>query len=166
MNDMELQMNGGMQPNNLQNNPFNEPQPYQQQQPYQPQPYQPQPMYMAPPPPPPMQPNPMNNPMNMPPSAMNMHPHPMNMQQYPNKNNPTMIIVSNPSYPPCPFCHHSGPTTARRVTGQAQIFWCFILFLLFPIICCIPFCMSGCDDVHYNCSSCGKVVNVVARPIC
>jgi hypothetical protein len=100
----------------------------------------------APPPPPNMQPNPLNTRTNN---------HPMIYQ-----------IVNNSGYPPCPFCNQSVPTIAKRVTGQAQIFWCFVLFLLAPCICCIPFCMPSCDDINYECSNCRRIVSVIIRPIC
>jgi len=123
MDDVQYQMAQQPRPNyynqnGLQPNPLNDPSnPYNPSQPYSAQPYAPQPMY--PPPPPPMQPGPMNSPQQL----------------------TVFQVVSSPSYPPCPFCQRSVPTIARRVTGQAQLFWCFVLFLVFPLICCIPFCM-------------------------
>ena len=121
MDDVQYQVNqAGMSPNyynqnNMQPNPMNN-QPYA----FNNQPprgsYQPQPMY--PPPPAPF---------------TNQH-NPINSAQ-------PIVLINNPTYPPCPYCHAAVPTIARRVTGQAQIFWCFILFLVFPIACCIPFCM-------------------------
>ena len=74
-------------------------------------------------------------------------------------------VVSNPSYPPCPFCHRSVPRIGRRVTGQAQLFWCAVL-LLVPPFCCVPFCLENCKDTSYECSSCHRVILTDIRPIC
>lgn len=144
-----------------------------------------QPPTAQPPPPPPV----MQGPQVMQPYPINTQPGPINNQpnpffiQQPNSGMPQfqggmaqdpslvyqtspIIIVNNPGYAPCPFCHRAVPTIPKRVTSQTQIFWCVIVTFFAPLFCCIPFCMESCDDVHHQCSGCGKVVSTNIRPIC
>jgi hypothetical protein len=113
-----------------------------------------------------------NNPLNGPQQPFpqqSYQPQPMCIPPPPAKSNPTIQVYqinSSPNFPPCPYCRNMAPTITQRTTSQAQLFWCFILFLFAPFICYIPFCMSSCDDINCVCSSCGRVIKTIRRPIC
>lgn len=57
----------------------------------------------------------------------------------------------------CPFCGRWTDTFPKKVAGGVTYIWCFALFLLTGIFCCIPFCVDGCQDTNMVCVVCQGV---------
>lgn len=57
----------------------------------------------------------------------------------------------------CPFCGRWTESFPKKQAGGVTYIWCFALFLLTGIFCCIPFCVDGCQDTLMVCVICQGV---------
>ena len=57
----------------------------------------------------------------------------------------------------CPFCGRWTESFPKKVAGGVTYIWCFALFLLTGVFCCIPFCVDGCQDTQMVCVICQGV---------
>lgn len=57
----------------------------------------------------------------------------------------------------CHFCGCWTESFPKKVAGGVTYIWCFALFLLTGIFCCIPFCVDSCQDTNMVCVVCQGV---------
>jgi hypothetical protein len=57
----------------------------------------------------------------------------------------------------CPFCGRWTDSVSKKAAGGVTYIWCFALFLLTGVFCCIPFCVDGCQDTMMVCAVCQGV---------
>ncbi|XP_060564454.1 LITAF domain-containing protein-like [Ruditapes philippinarum] len=64
----------------------------------------------------------------------------------------------------CQFCHADVITSTEYEPGTLTWLACFLIFLFFPLGCClIPFCIDGTKDVVHRCPNCGVEVGRFKR---
>lgn len=71
-----------------------------------------------------------------------------------------------PSNLHCPFCGRWTESFPKKAAGSVTYIWCFTLFLLTGIGCCIPFCVDGCKDTLMVCVICQGVKARIAANCC
>lgn len=97
---------------------------------------------------------------------------PVPQQQLPQGFQPAIQAPSNQGFQPingqghhpgpggqlhCPFCGRWTESFPKKTAGGVTYIWCFALFLLTGIFCCIPFCVDGCQDTLMVCVICQGV---------
>lgn len=56
----------------------------------------------------------------------------------------------------CPNCMRITESFPKKVAGNVTYAWCVTLFLFTGLLCCIPFCVSGCQDTLMVCVICQR----------
>lgn len=57
----------------------------------------------------------------------------------------------------CLLCRRETSSITRKTPGGVTWIWCFVLFVVTGICCCIPFCVDSCQDTEIVCVNCQTV---------
>lgn len=101
--------------------------------------------------------------------------------QYPTTTTATVITTTSqgvafsptfgerPTNIKCPYCHEQVISRTEYVNGALAWIICASLafaglFLLIPwFFCCVPFCITSCQDVEHYCPSCNRLLGSYRR---
>lgn len=62
----------------------------------------------------------------------------------------------SPSGTICMTCHRQTESFPKKVPGNVTYLWCVALFFLTGVLCCVPFCVNGCQDTLLVCVICQR----------
>jgi len=109
------------------------------------------------------------------------YPNPANPSMYPPTSTTTVITTANPTvaFTPafgehpinltCPYCHEQVVSRTKYVNGALAWIICASLafaglFLIIPwFFCCVPFCITQCQDVEHDCPKCNRLLGNYRR---